>query len=66
MSKLAEKVEQILKDHEKLQINSGLINDYFETVKKLSELNIIQKPTYNFPPTDTLGRWTYSNLNRKK
>ncbi|MFB6318512.1 hypothetical protein [Saccharicrinis sp. FJH54] len=69
MKDLAKHVEDILDDTKKQAVKN---NADFEQIRKLDEaLTILnkledrEKPSYCLPPVDTLGKQTYTNLNRK-
>ncbi|MEO5789927.1 hypothetical protein [Gelidibacter sp.] len=62
MENIAKLLEQIVDKTKEGKNKLEQISKFDETIKMLG---LIEKPTYSFPLTDTLGRQTYSNLNRK-
>lgn len=65
MDNLAKRVEQIVVETKNEKTKLEQIRQFDETIKKLGELEKSVNPTYSFPLIDTLGRQTYSNLNKK-
>ncbi len=65
MENIAKLVEQIVNKTKEEKNNLDQISRFDETIKMLGNVGKSEKPTYSFPLTDTLGRQTYSNLNRK-
>ncbi|WP_417874063.1 hypothetical protein [Xanthomarina gelatinilytica] len=65
MENIAKRVEQIVNKTIEEKNKLEQISKFDETLKMLGNLKKSEKLTYNFPLTDTLGRHTYSNLNRK-
>jgi len=62
LTNIVEKItQQIDEEKDKLQ----QISKFDETIKMLGSIVILEKPTYSFPLIDTLGKQTYSNLNRR-
>jgi len=65
MEDIAKLVEQIVDKTKEEKNKLEQISRFDETVKMLGNMEKSERPTYSFPLTDTLGRQTYSNLNRK-
>jgi hypothetical protein len=62
MENIAKLVKQIVDKTKEEKNKLEQISRFDETIKMLGNF---EKPAYSFPLTDTLGRQTYSNLNRK-
>lgn len=65
MENIAKLLEQIVEETKEEKNKLEQVSKFEETIKMLGNLEKSEKPTYSFPLTDTLGRQTYSNLNRK-
>lgn len=65
MENIAKLLEQIVQETKEEKNKLEQISKFDETIKMLGNMEKSEKPTYSFPLTDTLGRQTYSNLNRK-
>lgn len=64
MSKLSKKVSEII-DKSSLDFNSDQIRKFDDLLKNMHELQSKSvNSNYSFPQIDTLGRRTYSSLNR--
>jgi hypothetical protein len=62
---ISKKIEEILSQSESSSSGFGQIAKFEETLKNLQKIAPINKPVYNLPQTDTIGKQTYSSLNRK-
>ena len=65
MENLAKLVKKIVAETNKEKDKLQQISKFDETLKILGDIEVSDKPTYSFPLTDTLGKQTYSNLNKK-
>jgi len=62
---MAELVKQVVDKTKEERNKLEQISKFDETIKMLGSVGKSKKPSYSFPLTNTLGRQTYSNLNRK-
>ena len=65
MENIARLVEQIVDKTKEEKNKLEQISRFDETIKMIGNLEKSEKPSYSFPLTDTLGKQTYSNLNKK-
>ena len=65
MEKLAEKLDSIILQVESDKANFEQLSKFEDTMNNLQRLLPLEKPSYVFPLVDTLGRQTYSSLNKK-
>ncbi len=66
MNSLSEQVEDILKNIDTNKENLKQIAVYEETISKLQHFVNLEKPEYNLPLVDTIGKQTYILLNKSK
>jgi argonaute-like protein implicated in RNA metabolism and viral defense len=65
MGDIVKLIEKIVDKAESKENKLEQISKFDEAIKMLEILEKSEKLTYNFPLTDTLGKQTYSNLNKK-
>jgi hypothetical protein len=65
MKNLVEKVEQIVNQSETEKAKLNQLATFEVTLKSLQEIVPLDKPTYAFPQVDTIGKRTYSTLNKR-
>lgn len=65
MENIAKLVEGIVDKTKKQENKMEQISKFDETVKMLGHVEKSEKSTYSLPLTDTLGRQTYSHLNKR-
>ena len=65
MKNIAENIEQIIKRLEPNNAKFEQISKLDDTLKSLQSVSPIDKPSYIFPQIDTIGKNTYSSLNKK-
>ena len=65
MKNIAENIEQIIKRLEPNNAKFEQISKLDDTLKSLQSVSTIDKPSYIFPQIDTIGKNTYSSLNKK-
>lgn len=65
MNNISEKFEDIVKLSENDKVKYEQLSKFDDTMNKLKVLMPIEKPLYNLPQVDTIGRRTYSSLNKK-
>ena len=64
MKNIAEKLDVIAKQSEIDKSELDQLLKFDETMNQLKVLMSIEKPIYNFPQIDTIGKRTYSSLNK--
>ena len=65
MKNIAEKLEVITKQSEYDKAKFEQLSKFDDMMNHLQVLMTIEKPVYNLPQVDTIGRRTYSSLNKK-
>jgi hypothetical protein len=65
MKNLAEKLEQIINESDANMAEFDQISKFEDTMKDLQKVVTFAKPTYVFPQVDTIGKQTYTSLNKK-
>lgn len=65
MENISDKLEQIVEDFSSAVSNLEQLKRFEDTMKDLQSLTSLDKPQYNLPQVDTLGRTTYLSLNRQ-
>ena len=65
MKNIAEKLDVIIKQSVIDNAKFDQLSKFEDTLNKLQSLMSIEKPTYDFPQVDTIGKRTYSSLNKK-
>ena len=65
MKTIAENIEQIIKRLETSDAKFEQISSLDDAIKSLQVIYPIDKPSYIFPQIDTIGKNTYSSLNKK-
>lgn len=65
MKNIAENIEQIIKRLETNNAKFEQISKLDETLKSLQVVSSTEKPSYILPQIDTIGKNTYSSLNKK-
>ncbi len=64
MKSLADKLKDIIKLEEKKNDNDKNFKEFGKLLIKLDELGHYPKPDYSLPLVDTIGKTTYSTLNK--
>jgi len=66
MKNIAEKLEAIIKQSENDIAKFDQISKFEDTLNSVQKHLTLEKPTYNFPQVDTIGKMVYASLNRNK
>jgi len=64
MKSIADKIKQTIKLEEKKNSNDIKYMELNEIIQQMDSLGYTQKPNYSFPLVDTIGKTTYSTLNK--
>ena len=64
MKSIADKIKQTIKLEEKKNSTDKKFSDLNQLLEQIDKLGYSQKPNYSFPPVDTIGKTTYSTLNK--
>jgi hypothetical protein len=65
MKDIADKLEEIKNQTDDEKSKFKQLTKFEETVKNLEKFLTLEKPTYSFPLVDTIGKQTYTSLNKK-
>lgn len=65
MKQIATKLEEVIIKTEAEKAKFEQLAKFDETLKNLQKVITLEKPSYSFPQIDTIGKRTYSSLNRK-
>lgn len=65
MEDLSKKLETIIAQSDEKKEEFEQINKFEKTFNELQKIAPMEKPTYNLPQVDTLGRMTYVSLNQR-
>lgn len=65
MKDIADKLEEIKNPTDDEKSKFEQLTKFEETVKNLEKFLTLEKPTYSFPLVDTIGKQTYTSLNKK-
>lgn len=65
MKDIVDKLEQVIQISGDSNVNFEQIIKLDEALKSIKDINFIEKPSYVYPQIDTIGRNTYSFLNKK-
>ncbi len=63
MSKIIKRVKQSLIVEEQKFANDKIFDEFNQYYKKLAEMGIAKKETYDIPLVDTIGRKYYNEIN---
>jgi hypothetical protein len=64
MKSIADKLKDTVKLEEKKYINDKTLKEFEQLISQMDKLGYSQKPDYSFPLVDTIGKTTYSILNK--
>jgi len=64
MKSIDDKLKETVKLEEKKHSNDKSFKEFEKLLAQLDKLGCSQKPDYSFPLVDTIGKTTYSNLNK--
>ena len=64
MKSIADKTKQAIKLEEKKNSHDKKFSEFNQLLEQMEKLGYSQKPNYSFPLVDTIGKTTYSILNR--
>ena len=64
MKSIADKTKQAIKLEEKKNSHDKKFSEFNQLLEQMERLGYSQKPNYSFPLVDTIGKTTYSILNR--
>lgn len=65
MKNIAEKLDEIIKQTASDKAKFEQLSNFEDTMNTLQSIMAMEKPTYNYPQVDTIGKQTYSSLNKK-
>lgn len=65
MENIAKMLELIVNQSESNKATFEQVLQFEDTMKNLQKLVPMEKPTYNLPQVDTIGKSTYLSLNKK-
>jgi hypothetical protein len=65
MENIADKLEEIKNQTDSEKSKFEQLSKFEDTIKNLQKILTIEKPTYSFPQVDTIGKQTYTSLNKK-
>lgn len=65
MKNIADKLEEIKSQTDVEKAKFEQLTRFDDTIKNLEKVLTLEKPTYNFPQVDTIGKQTYTSLNKK-
>ena len=64
MKSIADKIKQTIKLEEKKNSNDKKFSEFNQLLAQMDKLGYSEKPNYSFPLVDTIGKTTYSTLNK--
>jgi hypothetical protein len=64
MKSIADKLKETIKIEEKKNSSDKNFKEFEQLLAKMDKLGYSQKPDYSFPLVDTIGKTTYSTLNK--
>ncbi|MDI9311126.1 MAG: hypothetical protein QM535_12995 [Limnohabitans sp.] len=65
MKSIANKLKDTVKLEEKKNANDKNFKEFEQLISQMEKLGYTQKPDYTFPLVDTIGKTTYSTLNKR-
>jgi len=65
MKNIADKLEEIKSQTDVEKTKFEQLSKFDETMKNLQKILTLEKPSYSFPQVDTIGKRTYTTLNKK-
>jgi hypothetical protein len=65
MRNIADKLEEIKNQTDVEEAKFEQLTRFEDTIKNLEKVLTLEKPSYSFPQVDTIGKRTYSSLNKK-
>lgn len=65
MKNIADKLEGIKNQTDVGRAKFEQLSRFNDTLKNLEKVLTLEKPTYSFPQVDTIGKRTYTSLNKK-
>lgn len=65
MKNIADKLEEIKSQTDVEKAKFEQLARFDDTIKNLEKVLTLEKPTYSFPQVDTIGKQTYTSLNKK-
>lgn len=65
MRNIADKLEEIKNQTDVEEAKFEQLIRFEDTIKNLEKVLTLEKPSYSFPQVDTIGKRTYSSLNKK-
>ncbi|MBE2281272.1 MAG: hypothetical protein IAE91_12840 [Ignavibacteriaceae bacterium] len=63
MKNLSEKITKLNNQTDKEKGKLEQVSQFDVTIEELKKITNLQKPTYNLPLVDTIGKHTHSSLN---
>jgi len=64
MKSIADKLKDTVKLEEQKNSNDKNFKEVEKLISQMNKLGLVQKPDYSFPLVDTIGKTTYSILNK--
>jgi hypothetical protein len=64
MKSIADKLQDTVKLEEKKNASDKNFKEFEQLISQMDKLGYTQKPDYSFPLVDTIGKTTYSTLNK--
>jgi len=64
MKSIADRLQETVKSEERKNANDKNFKEFEQIVFQMVKLGFSKKPDYSFPPVDTIGKTTYSTLNK--
>ena len=65
MKSITDKLKETLKLEEKKNSNDKNFREFDSLIKEMDKLGYSKKPDYSLPLVDTIGKTTYSTLNKR-
>lgn len=65
MKNVADRLEEIKNQTYVEKAKFEQLTRFEETIKNLEKVLTLEKPTYSLPQVDTIGKRTYTSLNKK-
>lgn len=64
MKSIADKLKETIKAEEEKNSTDKNFKEFEQLLDQISEFGYTKKPDYSFPLVDTIGKTTYSTLNK--
>jgi hypothetical protein len=64
MRSIADKTKQTINLEEKKNFDDKNFSEFNQLLTQIDKLGYFEKPNYSFPLVDTIGKTTYSTLNK--